>query len=213
MYPVPHPPTPAILLCPDRYTDPQEALRTRGFLELSATALLPVLRSDKLCVDEAELVQAARSWARVGAVSGMGGRPGPQEFGKWAEGAGRHSAGAQGSTPQAVLERPVAEVAAPVVRELRLALLAPAELSALEEQNRREPFIPVRTPRGDEEPGPLPGTSDCVVTSFLLQGEQIVEAWKCHALRRGDAARDAPCRRRRGTLPRDHHRFLDLRFK
>ncbi|XP_036020448.1 BTB/POZ domain-containing protein 19 isoform X4 [Mus musculus] len=89
----------------------QEALRTRGFLELSATALLPVLRSDKLCVDETELVQAARSWARVGAV------------------------------------------------------------------------------------------------------EQIVEAWKCHALRRGDAARSAPCRRRRGTRPRDHHRFLDLRFK
>ncbi|XP_044891644.1 BTB/POZ domain-containing protein 19 isoform X1 [Felis catus] len=86
----------------------------------------------------------------------------------------------------AVLERPVAEVAAPVVRELRLALLAPAELSALEEQNQREPLIPV---------------------------EQIVEAWKCHALRRGDAARGAPCRRRRGTLPREHHCFLDLPFK
>ncbi|XP_034507250.1 BTB/POZ domain-containing protein 19 isoform X7 [Ailuropoda melanoleuca] len=89
----------------------QEALRTRGFLELSAPALLPLLRSDKLCVDEAELVLAARSWARVGAV------------------------------------------------------------------------------------------------------EQIVEAWKCHALRRGDAARGAPCRRRRGTLPREHHCFLDLPFK
>ncbi|XP_021106441.1 BTB/POZ domain-containing protein 19 isoform X3 [Heterocephalus glaber] len=131
----------------------QEALQTRGFLELSAAALLPLMRSDKLCVDEAELVRAARSWARVGA---------------------------------AVLERPVAEVAAPVVPELRLALLAPAELSALEEQNRREPLIPV---------------------------EQIVEAWKCHALRRGDAAQGAPCRRRRGTLPREHHRFLDLLFK
>uniref|UniRef100_A0A2K6MR03 BTB domain containing 19 n=2 Tax=Rhinopithecus TaxID=542827 RepID=A0A2K6MR03_RHIBE len=131
----------------------QEALRSQGFLELSAAALLPLLRSDKLCVDEAELVRAARSWARVGA---------------------------------AVLERPVAEVAAPVVKELRLALLAPAELSALEEQNRQEPLIPV---------------------------EQIVEAWKCHALRRGDEARGAPCRRRRGTLPREHHRFLDLSFK
>nr|XP_058899290.1 BTB/POZ domain-containing protein 19 isoform X4 [Kogia breviceps] len=131
----------------------QETLRTRGFLELSAPALLLLLRSDKLCVDEAELVLAARSWARVGA---------------------------------AVLEQPVAEVAAPVVRELRLALLAPAELNALEEQNRREPLIPV---------------------------EQIVEAWKCHALRRGDEARGAPCRRRRGTLLREHHRFLDLPFK
>ncbi|XP_066232264.1 BTB/POZ domain-containing protein 19 isoform X2 [Saccopteryx leptura] len=156
--PPPHPrahtPTPTdILLCPDPFSDPQEVLRTRSFLELSAPALLPLLRSDKLCVDEAELVRAARSWARVGA---------------------------------AVLERPVAEVAAPVVRELRLALLAPAELSALEEQNRQEPLIPV---------------------------EQIVEAWKCHALRRGDAARGSSCRRRRGTLPREHHSFLDLPFK
>ncbi|XP_008592194.1 PREDICTED: LOW QUALITY PROTEIN: BTB/POZ domain-containing protein 19 [Galeopterus variegatus] len=67
-----------------------------------------------------------------------------------------------------------------------VALLAPAELSALEEQNRREPLIPA---------------------------EQIVEAWKCHALQRGDAARGVPCRRRRGTLPREHHRFLDLPFK
>nr|XP_012631430.1 BTB/POZ domain-containing protein 19 isoform X10 [Microcebus murinus] len=62
----PHP----ILLLPDpNAANPQEALRTRGFLELSAPALLPLLRSDKLCVDEAELVWAARSWARVGAVS------------------------------------------------------------------------------------------------------------------------------------------------
>ncbi|XP_070366143.1 BTB/POZ domain-containing protein 19 isoform X1 [Equus asinus] len=173
----------------------QEALRTRGFLELSAPALLPLLRSDKLCVDEAELVLAARSWARVGA---------------------------------AVLERPVAEVAAPVVQELRLALLAPAELSALEEQNRQEPLIPVRTRgtdsdllssvgngAGDAAQG-LRGEGalrDTTMTGLPLQVEQIVEAWKCHALRRGDAARGARCRRRRGTLPREHHRFLDLPFK
>lgn len=129
---------------------------------------------------------------------------------------------------QAVLERPVAEVAAPVVRELRLALLAPAELSALEEQNRREPLIPVRTRgtglrstpgRGGSaggaglglqgEVGPAGHRGDPV----SLQVEQIVEAWKCHALRRGDAARGALCRRRRGTLPREHHRFLDPPFK
>lgn len=66
-----HTPNPAhfILLLPDSFEDPQEALRTRGFLELSAPALLPLLRSDELCVDEAELVLAARNWARVGAVS------------------------------------------------------------------------------------------------------------------------------------------------
>lgn len=87
-------------------------------------------------------------------------------------GGGAH---AQGSLPQAVLEQPVAEVAAPVVRELRLALLAPAELSALEEQNRREPLIPVRTrvtklrsilPRGDEEQGPQAG-------GFGLRGDPL----------------------------------------
>lgn len=63
-------PSDLILLLPDPFVDPQEALRTRGFLELSAPALLSLLRSDKLRVDEAELVLAARSWARVGAVSG-----------------------------------------------------------------------------------------------------------------------------------------------
>ncbi|XP_066125468.1 BTB/POZ domain-containing protein 19 isoform X2 [Saccopteryx bilineata] len=190
-------PTDLILLCPDPFSDPQEVLRTRSFLELSAPALLPLLRSDKLCVDEADLVRAARSWARVGA---------------------------------AVLERPVAEVAAPVVRELRLALLAPAELSALEEQNRQEPLIPVRTResrlRSTQQRGGkarvaqgLPGEGvtgalrSSTVTGLLLQVEQIVEAWKCHALRRGDAARGSSCRRRRGTLPREHHSFLDLPFK
>lgn len=50
------------------------------------------------------------------------------------------------------------------------------------------------------------------VTGLPPQVEQIVEAWKCHALRRGDAVRGVLCRRRRGTLPREHHRFLDLPF-
>lgn len=108
----------------------------------------------------------------------------------------------------------MAEVAAPVVRELRLALLAPAELSALEEQNQREPLIPVRTrgmPRARVGGRGCP--TDSAVTGLPLQVEQIVEAWKCHALRRGDATRGAPCRRRRGTLPREHHGFLDLPLK
>nr|XP_045004712.1 BTB/POZ domain-containing protein 19 isoform X6 [Jaculus jaculus] len=98
---------------------------------------------------------------------------------------------------QAVLERPVAEVAAPVVPELRLALLAPAELSALEEQNRREPLIPVRTQvtrlistsqRGDKTRGLAQGLSgegpclDCVGTSFSCRWSR---SW-----RRGSAT---PC--------------------
>lgn len=122
----------------------------------------------------------------------------------------------------------MAEVAAPVVQELRLALLAPAELSALEEQNRQEPLIPVRKRGTDSDLLSTVGNGageaaqglrgegalrDTTMTGLPLQVEQIVEAWKCHALRRGDAARGARCRRRRGTLPREHHRFLDLPFK
>ncbi|XP_023410422.1 BTB/POZ domain-containing protein 19 isoform X2 [Loxodonta africana] len=150
----------------------QEVLRTRGFLELSAAALLPLLRSDKLCVDEAELIRAARSWARVGA---------------------------------AVLERPVAEVAAPVVRELRLALLAPAELSALEEQNRREPLIPVRS----EEPGIDPlrsveegrgghGTAHGLRAEGALPGSAVT-GFPCRWSRSWRHGNVMPCRE--GTRP------------
>lgn len=63
----------------------------------------------------------------------------------------------------------MAEVAAPVVRELRLALLAPAELSALEEQNQREPLIPVRT-RG--MPGDAAGQGGRARGSRRLRGDR-----------------------------------------
>lgn len=45
--------------------------------------------------------------------------------------------------PQAVLERPVPEVATLPVRELRLPLLAPNELATLESHNQRDLLIPV----------------------------------------------------------------------
>ncbi|XP_038616305.1 BTB/POZ domain-containing protein 19 [Tachyglossus aculeatus] len=127
----------------------QDVLGTRAFHELSAPALLPVLHSDRLDVDEAELIAATGRWAHVSS---------------------------------AVLERPVGEVARPAVGELRLALLSPRELSSLEEKNQKDQLIPV---------------------------EQIAEAWKCHALRKGPAAQGPQCRRRRGTRPREHHRFFD----
>ncbi|XP_044882493.1 BTB/POZ domain-containing protein 19 isoform X4 [Mauremys mutica] len=83
---------------------------------------------------------------------------------------------------QAVLERPVAEVAAGPVRELRLPLLSPHELAALETNNQRDPLIPV---------------------------ECIAEAWKCHVLRKGSGAPSRLCQRRRGTQPREHHSYLE----
>ncbi|XP_067423915.1 BTB/POZ domain-containing protein 19 [Emydura macquarii macquarii] len=127
----------------------REVVRTRGFLELSAPALVSVLRSDRLAIDEPELVRAVREWAHVSS---------------------------------AVLERPVAELAALPVQELRLALLSPRELAALETHNQRDQLIPV---------------------------ECIAEAWKRHALRKGSRAPSRLCRRRRGTQPREHHGYLE----
>ncbi|XP_074858721.1 BTB/POZ domain-containing protein 19 [Carettochelys insculpta] len=127
----------------------QEVVRTQSFHELSAVALVAVLRSDRLAIDELDLIRAVQEWAHVSS---------------------------------AVLELPVAEVAAEPVRELRLPLLAPCELAALESLNQRDLLIPV---------------------------EFIAEAWKCHALRKGSGAPARLCQRRRGTQPREHHSYLE----
>ncbi|XP_039339012.1 BTB/POZ domain-containing protein 19 isoform X2 [Mauremys reevesii] len=127
----------------------QEVVQTRSFHELSAAALVAVLRSDRLAIDEPHLIRAVWEWAHVSS---------------------------------AVLERPVAEVAAGPVRELRLPLLSPQELAALETNNQRDPLIPV---------------------------ESIAEAWKCHVLRKGSGAPPRLCQRRRGTQPREHHSYLE----
>ncbi|NWI63256.1 BTBDJ protein, partial [Todus mexicanus] len=123
-------------------------MRTQGFHELSDVVLAQVLRSDRLAVDELDLVQAVREWAHVSS---------------------------------AVLERPVPEVAALPVQELRLPLLAPSELATLESHNQQDPLIPV---------------------------ESIAAAWRCHALRRGTGLPARLCRPRRGTRARHHHRHL-----
>ncbi|NXM79728.1 BTBDJ protein, partial [Oenanthe oenanthe] len=128
-------------------------VRTQGFRELSDVVLARVLRSDRLAVDELDLVQAVREWAHVSS---------------------------------AVLERPVPEVAALPVRELRLPLLAPSELVTLESCNQQDLLIPV---------------------------ENIAAAWRAHALRRGSGVPSRLCRPRRGTRPRDHHRHLEPHAK
>ncbi|XP_051653578.1 BTB/POZ domain-containing protein 19 isoform X2 [Manacus candei] len=128
-------------------------VQTQGFRELSDVVLARVLRSDRLAVDELDLVQAVREWAHVSS---------------------------------AVLERPVPEVAALPVRELRLPLLAPSELVTLESHNQRDLLIPV---------------------------ESIAAAWRAHALRKGSGVPSRLCRPRRGTRPRDHHRHLEPHTK
>lgn len=47
----------------------QAVVQTQGFRELSDVVLARVLRSDRLAVDELELVQAVREWAHVSSVS------------------------------------------------------------------------------------------------------------------------------------------------
>lgn len=47
----------------------QAVVRTQGFHELSDVVLAQVLRSDRLAVDELDLVQAVREWAHVSSVS------------------------------------------------------------------------------------------------------------------------------------------------
>uniref|UniRef100_A0A8D0DYP5 BTB domain containing 19 n=1 Tax=Salvator merianae TaxID=96440 RepID=A0A8D0DYP5_SALMN len=86
----------------------------------------------------------------------------------------------------AVLDRSVCDVAGAVVRDLRLALLSPNELTALEEENKKDGMIPV---------------------------ESLAEAWKMHALWKRRAMQPSLCRRRRGTLPREHHRHLPSKHK
>ncbi|OXB78906.1 UNVERIFIED_CONTAM: hypothetical protein H355_013786 [Colinus virginianus] len=86
----------------------------------------------------------------------------------------------------AVLERPVPEVAALPVQELRLPLLAPNELATLESQNQSDLLIPV---------------------------DSIAAAWRAHALRRGSGVPSHLCRPRQGTRPRSHHRHLDPHSK
>ncbi|XP_053893801.1 BTB/POZ domain-containing protein 19 isoform X4 [Malaclemys terrapin pileata] len=46
----------------------REVVQTRSFHELSAAALVVVLRSDRLAIDEPDLIQAVREWAHVSSV-------------------------------------------------------------------------------------------------------------------------------------------------
>ncbi|XP_043942763.1 BTB/POZ domain-containing protein 19 [Protopterus annectens] len=131
----------------------REVVKTRGFHELSDVAMIEILHSDSLMIDEFELIRAVREWAHVNSV---------------------------------VLDKSVPEISKEVVKELRLALLSPEELTSLENDNKKENFIPV---------------------------ERIAETWKFHALKKGSGAPFHLFKRRIGTLSRDHHKYLDLYYK
>ncbi|XP_062920538.1 BTB/POZ domain-containing protein 19-like isoform X4 [Mobula hypostoma] len=87
----------------------QSIVKTQGFHELSDPAMLVILQSDMLTIDEPDLINFVREWAHVNSV---------------------------------VLDKSVPEIAKEVVRELRLFLLTPDELTALEVENKKDNLIP-----------------------------------------------------------------------
>lgn len=183
----------------------QAVVRTRGFHELSDTVLARVLRSDRLAVDELDLVQAVREWAHVSSVSAaQRGRGGSQNTPPVPD--------AQLGVLQAVLGRPVPEVAALPVQELRLPLLAPSELATLESHNQRDLLIPVSCLDFGGAGFGIWGEVGATLMS-PSQVESIAAAWRSHALRRSSGVPPQLCRPRRGTRPRDHHRHLDPHAK
>ncbi|GCB74471.1 hypothetical protein scyTo_0003561, partial [Scyliorhinus torazame] len=128
-------------------------VKTRGFHELSDPALLTILQSDLLTIDEADLINFVREWAHVNSV---------------------------------VLDKPVPEIGKEVVHELRLFLLTPEELTILEAENKKDNFIAM---------------------------DKIAEVWKFHALKKSSGIAVHLLRRRKGTRPRDHHKYLSLYHK
>ncbi|XP_073499675.1 BTB/POZ domain-containing protein 19 isoform X3 [Phyllobates terribilis] len=80
-----------------------------------------------------------------------------------------------------VLDVPVSVVAQDAVRELRLILLSPDELTTLERENGKDDLIPEI---------------------------QIAQAWKFHALKKVSDTHPHHFQRRKGTLGREHHRYL-----
>ncbi|KAM4640656.1 BTB/POZ domain-containing protein 19 isoform 1-T2 [Discoglossus pictus] len=81
-----------------------------------------------------------------------------------------------------VLDLPVSAVALDAVRELRLFLLSAEELTTLEKENSKDNLIPE---------------------------SHIAQAWKFHALKKVGESQPHLYHRRRGTILRDHHRYLD----
>lgn len=183
----------------------QAVVRTRGFHELSDTVLARVLRSDRLAVDELDLVQAVREWAHVSSVSaaqrGRGGFP-------------EHPPGARCTAGY-----PTGRPGAPGARGGRPARAgaAPAPAGTQRAGDAGEP-----QPAGPAHPGELLGFWGAgfgiwgEVGATLMsppQVESIAAAWRSHALRRGSGVPPQLCRPRRGTRPRDHHRHLDPHAK
>ncbi|XP_070563955.1 BTB/POZ domain-containing protein 19-like [Ptychodera flava] len=118
--------------------------KTKGFHEMSEEALCVVLESDKLLLDELEILACIKEWATVNSV---------------------------------VLGRKIEPVAENVITHVRIPLLSAEEIKKIEQNNKKEPFVPV---------------------------SMISFAWKYHALRQGEEG-NPQTKLRRGTSSRDTH--------
>ncbi|CAG5118785.1 unnamed protein product [Candidula unifasciata] len=127
-----------------------EIVKSKSFQEINEDALVAILQSSRLTIDEMDLYKAVKDWSSVNSV---------------------------------VNRKKIHEMAREAVKHLRLSLLSPNELTALEEENKSAHFIPV---------------------------ESFAYAWKMHALKCGDSD-NVLSRLRRGTVSRDHHKYLSMK--
>ena len=111
--------------------------KSQGFNELSEDALSFILLSDRLKMDEEDILGKVTEWATVNSVC------------KRAEGGSyRCSAGLRMHTQytltiQVVTGLSLGEVALKVISQVRFALLDPEKLSQVERDNHQKNFIPV----------------------------------------------------------------------
>ena len=122
--------------------------KSQGFNELSDDALAFILQSDRLKMDEEEILEKVTEWATVNSVSWkVEQRPKGGEKGMIKN---IYSS----SSPfllyvgcihcaQVVTGQEIAEAAAKVICHIRFALLDPDKLSQVERDNDQKKFIPV----------------------------------------------------------------------
>nr|XP_006822716.1 PREDICTED: BTB/POZ domain-containing protein 19-like [Saccoglossus kowalevskii] len=122
----------------------KSVFKTDGFHEMSDESLSVVLESDRLLLDEMDILSCVKQWALVNS---------------------------------AVVHKKIGIVAESVISHVRLPLLSAEELKKTEQDNKKEPFVPV------------------AMVSF---------AWKYHALRQPEWG-NPQTKLRRGTTHRDTH--------
>jgi len=138
-----------------------EVFKSKGFQEISEDTLVSILRSSRLNMDEMDLYRAVKEWATVNSAL--------NQITMQTEG-----------EPIVVNGRKVNEIAREAIKHIRLPLLTAEELTSIEDESKKDNFMPVAL---------------------------FAYAWKLHALKTSDKE-NIQSIRRRGTTPREHHKFF-----